>query len=292
MSQFKRVSCILAAGLLSSTASAQNDDFDSVVITPHHAAGNVHFLEGRGGNIGLSIGDDGVVMVDDQFAPLTARILAAIEGLSDRPIRFLINTHVHPDHTGGNENLGNLGIPIVAHDNVRVRMTQGIRGGEPAPVASRPVITYGDSVTMHLNGENIELIKAPPAHTDGDTYVFFRSSNVLHLGDVFRTGAFPVIDTANGGTAAGTIAALELAVELAGPDTVVLPGHGQVSTETDVQSFLDMVIDVEARVSRLIEQGMSLEQIVAADPTAAYAERELGSPDRFLTGLFESLTSN
>jgi glyoxylase-like metal-dependent hydrolase (beta-lactamase superfamily II) len=154
------------------------------------------------------------------------------------------------------------------------------------------VITYGDSVTMHLNGENIELIKAPPAHTDGDTYVFFRSSNVLHLGDVFRTGAFPVIDTANGGTAAGTIAALELAVELAGPDTVVLPGHGQVSTETDVQSFLDMVIDVEARVSRLIEQGMSLEQIVAADPTAAYAERELGSPDRFLTGLFESLTSN
>jgi cyclase len=291
MNHVKRFGWTVVAGLASTAALGQNNDFSSVVITPHRVAGNIHYLEGQGGNIGLSVGDDGVVMVDDQFAPLTDRILDAIEELSDEPIRFVINTHIHPDHTGGNENLGGMGIPIVAHDRVRVRMLQGIRGGPPAPAAARPVITYGDRVSMHLNGEDIDLIKAPPAHTDGDTFVFFRSSNVLHLGDVFRTGAFPVIDTSNGGTAGGTIAALRLAVALANPDTAILPGHGQLSDESDVQEFLDMVIDVNDRVSELIDEGMSLEQVIAANPTRAYARRGLGDPERFLTGLYDSLTS-
>jgi glyoxylase-like metal-dependent hydrolase (beta-lactamase superfamily II) len=279
---------LLGAG----TVSAQNDDFASVQIVAHEAAGNVHYLEGRGGNVGVLIGPDGVVMVDDQFAPLTEKILAAIRTLTSEDVRFVINTHVHPDHMGGNANLGAMGIPIIAHDNVRVRMVQGIRGGPPEPIVARPVVTYGDSLAMHINGEEIEIVKVPPAHTDGDSFVHFKTSNVLHLGDVFRTGAFPVIDTANGGSAKGTIAALQKALEMAGPNTVILPGHGMPSKRADVQSFLDMVIDVEARVSGLIDQGMTLEQVIAAAPTAAYNDAGLGSPDRFLTGLYESLQGN
>jgi glyoxylase-like metal-dependent hydrolase (beta-lactamase superfamily II) len=285
--------CAAALALLGAgTVSAQNDDFASVQIVAHEAAGNVHYLEGRGGNVGVLIGPDGVVMVDDQFAPLTEKILAAIRTLTSEDVRFVINTHVHPDHMGGNANLGAMGIPIIAHDNVRVRMVQGIRGGPPEPIVARPVVTYGDSLAMHINGEEIEIVKVPPAHTDGDSFVHFKTSNVLHLGDVFRTGAFPVIDTANGGSAQGTVAALQKALEMAGPNTVILPGHGMPSKRADVQSFLDMVIDVEARVSGLIDQGMTLEQVIAAAPTAAYNDAGLGSPDRFLTGLYESLQGN
>lgn len=277
--------------LVTASAHAQNDDFASVQIVPHDIAGKVHYLEGRGGNIGLLIGDEGVVMVDDQFAPLTDKIVAAIRTMTDKDIRFLINTHVHPDHTGGNANFAGLGVPIVAHDNVRNRMVQGIRGNPPEPVAARPIVTYGDTMKMHIDGEEIEIVKAPPAHTDGDSLIFFKTSNVMHTGDVFRTGAFPVIDTANGGTAKGTIAALKLALEMVEPDTAILPGHGQVSTPADLQKFLDMVVDVEARVSALVDQGMTLEQVIAAKPTAAYDDAGLGSPERFITGLYESLKS-
>jgi glyoxylase-like metal-dependent hydrolase (beta-lactamase superfamily II) len=276
----------LVAALAAGAAVAQNEDFSAVQIVPHHLAGNVHYLEGRGGNIGVLVGEDGVVMVDDQFAPLTEKIIAAIGTLTDEDIRFVINTHVHPDHTGGNENLGGLGIPIIAHDNVLVRLMQGIRGGPPAPEAAWPVVTYGDGIDIHLNGEDIAVVKVPPAHTDGDSFIHFKTANVLHLGDVFRTGAFPVIDVANGGTARGTIEALQLAIAMAEPDTIMLPGHGTPSTRDDVQKFLDMVVDVEARVSSLVDQGM------AAMPTSAYDDAGLGSPERFLTGLYESLRND
>jgi glyoxylase-like metal-dependent hydrolase (beta-lactamase superfamily II) len=282
----------LVAALAAGAALAQNEDFSAVQIVPHHLAGNVHYLEGRGGNIGVLVGEDGVVMVDDQFAPLTEKIIAAIGTLTDEDIRFVINTHVHPDHTGGNENLGGLGIPIIAHDNVLVRLMQGIRGGPPAPEAARPVVTYGDGIDIHLNGEDIAVVKVPPAHTDGDSFIHFKTANVLHLGDVFRTGAFPVIDVANGGTARGTIEALQLAIAMAEPDTIMLPGHGTPSTRDDVQKFLDMVVDVEARVSSLVDQGMTLEQVMAAMPTSAYDDAGLGSPERFLTGLYESLRND
>ncbi|HEY5566905.1 MAG TPA: MBL fold metallo-hydrolase [Gammaproteobacteria bacterium] len=282
----------LVAALAGGAAVAQNEDFSAVQIVPHHLAGNVHYLEGRGGNIGVLVGEDGVVMVDDQFAPLTEKIIAAIGTLTDEDIRFVINTHVHPDHTGGNENLGGLGIPIIAHDNVLVRLMQGIRGGPPAPEAAWPVVTYGDGIDMHLNGEDIAVVKVPPAHTDGDSFIHFKTANVLHLGDVFRTGAFPVIDVANGGTARGTIEALQLAIAMAEPDTIMLPGHGTPSTRDDVQKFLDMVVDVEARVSSLVDQGMTLEQVMAAMPTSAYDDAGLGSPERFLTGLYESLRND
>jgi glyoxylase-like metal-dependent hydrolase (beta-lactamase superfamily II) len=279
---------VLCAG----AAWAQPGDFADVEVVAHHAAGNVHYLVGSGGNIGLSVGDDGVVMVDSQFAPLSEKILAAIRTLSDGDIRFLINTHVHPDHTGGNENFGGMGIAIVANENVRARMAEGIRGGPPSPAAARPIVTYGDALSMHLNGEDIRIVKVPAAHTDGDSFIYFETSNVLHLGDVFRTGAFPVIDTANGGTAKGTIQALGIALEIADPSTVILPGHGSVSTRADIAEFLTMVIDVEARVAALVDAGMSLEQVLAADPTADYADTGRGDPARFVTGLYESLTSD
>jgi glyoxylase-like metal-dependent hydrolase (beta-lactamase superfamily II) len=271
-------------------APQQTQDFSTVQVVAHPLAGNVHYLEGRGGNIGVLAGTDGVVIVDDQFAPLTEKIVAAIGTLTDEDVRFVINTHVHPDHMGGNANFAARGAAIVAHDNVRVRMMQGIRGGPPEPVAAWPVVTYGDKLAMHVNGEVLEIMKVPPAHTDGDSFVYFKKANVLHLGDVFRTGAFPVIDTQNGGTAQGTIEALEMAIAMAEADTIVLPGHGTPSSRADVQEFLDMLVDVERRVAALVDQGMTLEQVLAAAPTAGYTD--LGSPDRFLTGLYESLTAN
>ena len=218
------ITAVAAIALLYPTpgVAQQNVDWDAVEISIHHVAGNVHYLQGRGGNIGLSIGEDGVVMIDDQFAPLTDRIVSAIAEVSNGDIRFLINTHVHPDHTGGNENLGNMGVVILAHDRVRVRLASRL------PEVALPVLTYSDTATIHLNNEQVHAFPVPPAHTDGDSFIHFRGSNVLHLGDVFRTVAFPVIDTNNGGTLKGTIDALGIAIGLAGPETKIIPGHGVI----------------------------------------------------------------
>jgi cyclase len=257
-------------------------DFSSVEIIPHHVAGSVYYLEGRGGNIGLSIGEDGIIMIDDQFAPLTEKIVAAIRSLSDGEIRFLINTHVHGDHTGGNENLGNMGVLILARDEIRVRLTQ------QAPAAALPVLTYSDAITIHLNGEEVYAFPVPPAHTDGDTFIHFKDSDVVHTGDVFRTTAFPVIDTNNGGTLKGTLEALGRLIGIAGPNTKILPGHGVVSNREDVMGFRDMVLDVSGQVEDLMARNMSYEQVARADPTAAYNE-QYGDPDRFLRALYTEL---
>lgn len=276
-----------ASGILIAFASfalhAQpQTDFSNVQIVTHHVVGSVYYLEGAGGNVGLSVGDDGVVMIDDQFAPLSDRIVAAIRELSDGEIRALINTHVHGDHTGGNENFGNMGVPILARDEVRARMSA------QSPEAALPVLTYSDAITINLNAESILAFSVPPAHTDGDTFIYFRRSDVIHAGDVFRTTAFPVIDTNNGGSLDGTLAALALLAGTAGPDTVILPGHGGVSTRLDVMAFRDMILDVKARVQPMVDQGMRYEQVAAADPTAAYNER-YGNPDRFLRAVYTEL---
>ena len=263
----------------------QNVDWDAVELTTHHVAGTVHYLAGRGGNIGLSIGDDGVVMVDDQFAPLTDRIVETIRGISNGNIRFLINTHVHGDHVGGNENLGRMGIPIVAAERVRLRLA------ETLPVVALPVLTYNEPVTIHLNGEDVRLIPVPPAHTDGDTFIHFRGSDVLHLGDVFRTVAFPVIDRNNGGTLDGTIEALGIAAGIAGPDTRIVPGHGVVSSREDVIEFRDMIIDVGAKVRALVADGATYDEVLAAGPTAGY-EAKWGDPQHFLTAVHAELTGD
>ena len=271
----------LSSLTLASSVFAQQD-FSSVDIIPHHVAGSVYYLEGRGGNIGLSIGEDGIIMIDDQFAPLTEKIVAAIRSLSDGEIRFLINTHVHGDHTGGNENLGNMGVLILARDEIRVRLAQ------QAPAAALPVLTYSDAITIHLNGEEVYAFPVPPAHTDGDTFIHFKDSDVVHTGDVFRTTAFPVIDTNNGGTLKGTLEALGRLIGAAGPNTKILPGHGVVSNREDVTGFRDMVLDVSGQVEELLARNMSYEQVAAADPTAAY-NAQYGDPDRFLRALYTQL---
>jgi glyoxylase-like metal-dependent hydrolase (beta-lactamase superfamily II) len=280
--------CSLPMALLAHQALAQNTDFSAVQIKVHQVSGNVYYLEGQGGNIGLLVGDDGVIMVDDQFAPLTEKIVAAIRTVSDKPIRFVINTHVHGDHTGGNENLGKMGVDIVAHDNVRVRLARGVSGGAPSPAAALPVITYGDSAALHLNGEDVEIRKVPPAHTDGDSYIHFREANVIHLGDVFRTTGYPGVDANNGGTVQGTLDALQIAIDMAGPDTKLIPGHGMVTNRDAVVEFRDMIVEVRRRVSDLIRQGMTVEQVVAAKPTADLDAR-WGSPERFLPGFYQAL---
>jgi cyclase len=271
----------LSSLTLGSFVFAQQD-FSSVEIIPHHVAGSVYYLEGRGGNIGLSIGEDGIIMIDDQFAPLTEKIVAAIRSLSDGEIRFLINTHVHGDHTGGNENLGNMGVLILARDEIRVRLAQ------QAPAAALPVLTYSDAITIHLNGEEVYAFPVPPAHTDGDTFIHFKDSDVVHTGDVFRTTAFPVIDTSNGGTLKGTLEALGRLIGIAGPNTKILPGHGVVSNREDVIGFRDMVLDVSGQVEELLARNMSYQQVAAVDPTAGY-NAQYGDPDRFLRALYTEL---
>lgn len=286
-------SAILRAGLLAGLpgawlavagAAAQRGDvdWDAVEIATHHVRGTVHYVSGRGGNVGLSVGEDGVLMVDDQFAPLTDRILAAIRGLSDGDVRFVINTHVHGDHVGGNENLGRLGILILAQDRVRRRLAERL------PAVALPVLTYSEDVTIHLNGEEVHVFPVPASHTDGDSVIHFRESDVMVVGDVFRTVAFPVIDRNNGGTLPGTIETLGVIAGRAGPDTLIVPGHGAVSTREDVVEFRDMVIDVAGRVAELVGQGMTYEQVAAAGPAAAY-EGKWGDPERFLTAVYAEL---
>ena len=257
-------------------------DFDDVVITAHEVAGGVFYLEGRGGNIGLSVGEDGIVMIDDQFAPLTDRILAAIRSMWDYDVRFVINTHVHGDHTGGNENLGRMGVLILARDEVRVRLAAN------APGDALPVLTYSDAITIHLNGDEVHAFPVPPAHTDGDSYIHFRGADVVHAGDVFRTTGYPFIDLTNGGTLDGTIAALGMLVGMAGPDTKIIPGHGSVSTRADVMAFRDMIIEVKDRVARLVAEGRSYDQIAAARPTAEY-DATWGDPERFLRAVYSEV---
>ena len=274
----------VAAFIVARGVDAQrgNIDWDAISLSTHHVAGTVHYLQGQGGNIGLSIGDDGVVMIDDQFAPLSARIRSTIDKISNGNIRFLINTHVHGDHTGGNANFAGMGVPILAQDRVRNRLAA------TQPAAALPVLTYSDDVTIHLNGETVHIIPMPSAHTDGDSIIHFVDSDVIHTGDMFRTVAFPVIDRNNGGTLPGTIEALGLVAGLAGANTKVVPGHGVVSTREDVIEFRDMVMTVADRVSELVDQGRTYEDVAAADPTREFRGK-WGDPERFLTAVYAEL---
>ena len=253
--------------MLHASSAAVAQDFDEVQINVHPVAGQVYYIEGHGGNIGLFVGDDGVFLVDDQFAPLTDKIVAAIRPLSDEPIRFLVNTHLHPDHTGGNENFGKMGALVFGHDNVRRQMQISAYTQEP------PLVTYSQDVSFHINGETVHVFKTPDAHTNGDSYIFFKGSNVIHAGDVYRTTSYPYIDTNNGGSFLGTIKALELLVDVADGDTKIIPGHGVISNAEEVQSFLDMVLVIRDRVKGSIDEGMSLEEAQAAGLTKEYDER-------------------
>lgn len=262
---------------------AQGRDFSAVEIKTHKVTDTIYMLEGAGGNIGISAGPDGVFMIDDQYAPLTDKIVAAIREISDKEIRFLINTHIHPDHVGGNENLGRQGVTIVGHESIRKWLAQGVFGNPPAPDIALPVITFKEGVTFHLNGEEARAYKVPNSHTDGDTIVHFVGSDVIHTGDVFRTTAFPVIDTRHGGTYRGTIEALDIIYEAAGPDTKIIPGHGHVTDRQMVATFRDMIATIGGRVQKLVDEGATLEAVLAAKVTQDYDERWDYPPGFFIT---------
>lgn len=247
------------------TAFAQ--DFDSVEMTVHPVSGNVSYIEGMGGNIGLFTGEDGVFLIDDQYAPLTEKIVAAIRTVSDEPIRFLVNTHMHPDHVGGNENFGKMGTLIFGQDNVRSQMA--IAGYEQEP----PLVTFAEDMSFHINGETVHVFKTPSAHTNGDVYVHFTGSNVVHTGDVYRTTSYPYIDVANGGSFLGTIKAYDLLIEVSDADTKIVPGHGVISSVGDVRAFRDMMLVIRDRAASAMREGMTLEQAQNAGLTAEYDER-------------------
>ena len=259
-------------------------------------AEGIYMLVGQGGNIGVSAGEDGVFLIDDQFAPLTAKIKAAVAAVSDQPIRFLVNTHWHFDHTGGNENFGNEEVVIVAHDNVRKRLTSGgliaffDNQIPPAAKAALPVITFADSVTLHLNGDDLHVFHVPPAHTDGDSVIHFQQANVVHMGDLYFNGLYPFIDNSSGGSVDGVIAAVDKILATIDDDTRIIPGHGPLSNRAELAVYLEMLKDVRARIGALVEAGKSLEETVAAKPTAAWDEtwgKTFLTPEQF-TGIVYS----
>ncbi len=300
-------SCSRVAGLVwgvvtvLAAAQAPAQDFDKVEIQTIPVAGNVYMLKGAGGNIGLAVGDDGVFLIDDQFAPLTDKIRAAIAALHEGPVRFVLNTHWHGDHTGGNENLGKAGTVIVAHDNVRVRMStkqfNRLFGNEtpPSPTAALPVVTFRDAVTFYQAGDEIHAFHVSPAHTDGDAIVHFRRANVLHLGDVFFNGMYPFIDVWSGGSVDGVIAACERVLAMIDDDTRLIPGHGDLGGKKELQVYHDMLVEVRRAVQREIDAGKDLEAIQAVHPTAKFDAtwgKGFIQPDRFVEILHASLTQH
>ena len=269
-------------------ANAAAQDFDDVEVTIHPVSGSVSYIEGRGGNIGLFIGEDGVFLIDDQYAPLTDKIVSAIRAVSDEPIRFLVNTHMHPDHTGGNENFGRMGTMIFGHDNVRSQMAIAGYAEEP------PLITFSEDMSFHINGETVHVFKVPNAHTNGDAFIRFHGSNVVHTGDVYRTTTFPYIDVNNGGSYLGTIKALDLLIEVSDSDTRIVPGHGGISNVDEVKAFRDMLLVIRDRVAAAIRDGKSLEEIQGAGLTAEYDERwagsgRIGGADSMLAAVYADL---
>ena len=270
-----RRSPLAAALLLAATPLAAQQDLDEVEITVTPMATGVFMLTGAGGNIGVSVGADGVFVIDDQFAPLSERIMDAIEGLSDRPVSYVLNTHWHGDHTGGNENFGEAGAAIVAHENVRTRMsTEQVstvfgRTTPPSPDAALPVVTFTENVTFHFNGEAIRVHHVPNAHTDGDSIVYFDDVDVLHTGDTFFNGAFPFIDVDSGGSLDGMIDAAETSLGMITRQTEIIPGHGPRATQIDLERYRDMLLEVREIVAERVAAGESREDVVAANPLGA-----------------------
>jgi cyclase len=281
----------------------QQQDFSKVQIKVTKVSGNIYMLEGEGGNIAASVGEDGIAIVDDQFAPLAEKIQAALKnlGITDKPVRFVINTHYHGDHTGGNVPFANAGSTVIAQDNVRKRLESGGTGGNggsikmdipPAPKAALPVITFEHDVTVHLNGEDIRALHFPAGHTDGDAIIFFPKNNVVHMGDDFVRYGFPFIDVASGGSVQGMIAAMEKVSAELPADVKVIPGHGSLSNLDDVRAFVKMLKETSAAVQKAIDEHKTVEQMKQEkilEPWKKWSG-EFIDADKFIETLYNSLT--
>jgi len=294
---FLRMLAICAAGLLAAAASAQQD-FSKVEIQTEKLSDTVYMMTGSGGNLGVSVGEDTVFVIDDQFAPLTPKIQAAIAKLSSKPVQFVLNTHWHFDHTGGNENLGKAGAIIVAHENVRKRLSSegfieflGMKT-KPEPKVALPVVTFTRDITFRLNGDELLVTHAPRAHTDGDSIVRFGKSNVVHMGDTFFNKLYPFIDTSSGGSVGGVLAAVDGVLKTVGDGTKIIPGHGPLAGKADLKAYRDMLAAISANIRGQIKAGKTLEQVVASKPTAKYDEvwgKGFLAPEKFVEMLYGNL---
>ena len=285
--------------LLAGVTVAQEPDWSKVEVKVVPVAGGVSMLVGQGGNIGVTTGKDGTFLIDDQFAQLLPKIKAAVKTLGDQPIRFVVNTHFHGDHTGSNAPLGESGVVIVAQDNVRKRL--GLERVDrdtkekipPKPPSAWPLITFADSVAFHLNGDDVDVIHVATAHTDGDAIIRFQKANVIHMGDTFFNGMYPFIDIDSGGSIDGIIAAADKGLSLSDAATKIIPGHGPLGTKADLQRYRDVLAGVRDRVKTLVAQGKTLEQVSAAKPTAQWDAtwgKGFMKPDMFVSFVYRSLT--
>ena len=263
---FAVTAAVTATFLAYGTAEAQRN-WDEVVVEAHPVVGNIHMLTGSGGNIGVSVGKDGILIVDDQYAPLADKIKSALRGLHAGPLKFVLNTHFHGDHVGGNPIFG-LEATIIAHTNVRKRVSMPVQRGDqtiPAMVEEGwPVITFDEEVSVHFNGEEIKLVHIPEGHTDNDSYVYFTGSDVVHMGDTFFNGRFPYVDLGSGGTVGGLIENIAHVLSVIGPDTRVIPGHGDLGDRAALQSYHDMLVATTDAVRAMMAEGKTLDEIKAA----------------------------
>lgn len=279
------------------TASAAGQNMDSVQIRVVPVAPSVHMLMGSGGNIGVSSGTDGVVVIDDEFAPLSTKIIAAIRTFSDKPIRFLINTHWHGDHTGGNANFAERGVVIFAQDNVRERMRVPQWVGtpnatKPAPREALPIVTFDHAITLHLNGDSIHVFHVPHAHTDGDAVIHFTHANVFHMGDNYFNDLYPFIDLDSGGSVDGMIAAADTVLALSNDQTMIIPGHGALGNRASLLAYRNMLKTVRDRIAALMAQGKTLKEIQAAGVSKEYDAKwswNFITTERFITEIYSSL---
>ena len=290
-----RTALPLVALLAACGATAQQTPPETSIRVEKIAPG-VAVLFGSGGNIGLSYGEDGNVLIDDQFAPLTPKILAAVATVDPDPIQFLINTHFHGDHTGGNENLAGKGAIIVAQDNVRTRMGQEnmVLGGKvaPSPKGALPIVTFAQDMSVYRNGDRLHIFYAPHAHTDGDAIIHFEKANVVHMGDTFFNGLYPFVDLDSGGSIQGVIAAADRVIALANDQTRIIPGHGPVASKADLIAYRAYLADVSGKIAAAIKTGKTLDQVKAMKPSAAYDAKYGGQfikPDAFVTEVYDSL---
>ena len=263
---------LILSGLSDARAQARKLEGE---LTASQIRGNIHLFQmGSAGNVAVSVGEDGVALIDDQFAPMSKRINAAIDQLTDQPVRYVFNTHWHGDHTGGNRNFGPQGAVIVAHNNVRSRMsTEQFHlffkaRSAASPAEALPVITFNDAMTFYFNDDVIDVIHLPNAHTDGDSIFYFRNADIIHAGDVFINRGYPLIDIASGGSIKGQIQATNKLLELMGPDTILIPGHGPQADRERVRDVRDMLLTAWMKVADHIIQGKTLEEIIAAEPLA------------------------